>query len=71
MTLRELAAKNLDSLFGEEVNVADISIKRLIDTFEEFAAHVAGRAYQAGHKDGDKGVYKVANYIKKIKQSAL
>lgn len=67
-TIREQAAKALDSLFGEENNVADISIKRLLDTFEEFSLNVANAAYVAGNNDGADGVNKVAQYLKDLRK---
>lgn len=63
MKLREKAAKAIDTLMGTENNVGELSIKRLIDTFESFTVEIAKESYEKGNNDGADGVNKVVQYL--------
>jgi hypothetical protein len=66
MKIREQAAKAIDELLGSEVSIENISIKRLIDTFETFGEEVARKSYEKGNDDGADGINKVAQYLKEL-----
>lgn len=68
MTLREKSAQAIDTLMGTENNVGELSIKRLIDTFETFALEVAKDSYNTGNDDGADGVNKVVQYLHGLKR---